>query len=112
MKITVMTMITTLKTHVIARSRMIAILWGEQGIFTTLLESGNPLLSMRTAGSMSVERAAKPIKESILSKEHNILLDEKGATLFRAAHNLRMLHKTIQSIKGTIEYMMDTLCNI
>ena len=64
---------------------------------------------MKTAGSMSVERAAKPIKESILSKEHNILLDEKGATLFRAAHNLRMLHKTIQSIKGRVYSVISKL---
>jgi len=63
---------------------------------------GKPLLSMRTAGSMSVERAAKTVKESILSKEHNLLSDEKGTTLFRAAQNHRMLHNAIQSIKGRV----------
>ena len=49
-----------------------------------------------------VECAAKPIKESILSKKRNLLSDEKGATLFRAAQNLRMLHKARQSIKDRV----------
>ena len=66
------------------------------------LRVGNPLLSMNTAGSKSVERAAKPIKESILSKKRNLLSDEKKATIFRAAQNLRMLHKARQSIKGRV----------
>jgi len=64
---------------------------------------GKPLLSMKIAGSMPVERAVKPIKEGILSpKRGNLISDEKGATLFRAAHNLRMLYKARQSIKGRV----------
>ena len=41
------------------------------------LRVGKPLLSMKTAGYMSVERATKSIKESILSKKCNLLSDEK-----------------------------------
>jgi hypothetical protein len=47
-----------------------------------------PLLSMRTAGSIDVERKVKPLKHQILSKTRNRLQDYKGVAYFRAKENL------------------------
>ena len=52
-----------------------------------------PLLSMRTVGSIDVERRVKPIKDSILTKKRNRLKDPKGVALFRASENLNHLMK-------------------
>lgn len=48
-----------------------------------------PLLSMRTVGSIDVERRIKPVKENILTKKRNRLLDPKGVALYRASENLK-----------------------
>ena len=40
-----------------------------------------PLLSMRTVGSIDVERRVKPIKHTILTKKRNRLKDPKGIAL-------------------------------
>lgn len=48
-----------------------------------------PLLSMRTVGSIDVERRIKPIKHKILTKERNRLLDPKGIALYCASENLK-----------------------
>jgi hypothetical protein len=48
-----------------------------------------PLLSMRTVGSIDVERRVKPLKYNILTKKRNRLLDPKGVCLFRASENLK-----------------------
>lgn len=61
-----------------------------------------PLLSMRTTGSIDVERVAKPFKNNILRKDRNRLSDGKGRVLFRAAQNLRYLMKAKAELKGTI----------
>ena len=45
---------------------------------------GRPLMSMRTAGLMDVERVVKPIKHMILTKQRNRLGDDNGVVLFRA----------------------------
>ena len=52
-----------------------------------------PLLSMRTVGSIDVERRIKPIKHTILTKKRNRLQDPKGVALFRASENLRHIMK-------------------
>ena len=52
-----------------------------------------PLLSMRTVGSIDVERLAKPLKHKLLTKERNCLRDDKGIILFCAGQNLRQLMK-------------------
>ena len=61
-----------------------------------------PLLSMRTTGSIDVERVAKPFKHHLLRKERNRLSDEKGVVLFRASQNLRHLMKAKQELKGKL----------
>ncbi len=48
-----------------------------------------PLLSMGTVGSMDCERRAKALKNTILTKERNKLLDPTGVALLRSHENLR-----------------------
>ena len=48
-----------------------------------------PLLSMGTVGSMDCERRAKPLKNTILTKERNRLSDPTGVALLRGYENLR-----------------------
>ncbi len=57
------------------------------------LKVAKPLLSMRTVGSIDVERRIKPIKHSILTKKRNRLLDPKGVALYRASENLKHIMK-------------------
>ena len=52
-----------------------------------------PLLSMRTVGSMVVERRIKPIKHTIMTKDRNRLEDPKGVILYRASENLNHIMK-------------------
>ena len=52
-----------------------------------------PLLSMRTVGSMDVERRIKPIKQDILTKKRNRLYDGNGVALYRASENLKHIMK-------------------
>ena len=52
-----------------------------------------PLLSMRTVGSMDVERRVKPIKYEILTKKRNRLQDPKGVALYRTSENLKHIMK-------------------
>ena len=61
-----------------------------------------PLLSMRTTGSIDVERVAKPFKHHLLRKDRNRLSDGKGVVLFRASQNLRHLMKAKQELKGKL----------
>ena len=61
-----------------------------------------PLLSMRTTGSIDVERAAKPYKNSMITRDRNRLSDEKGIVLFRGGRNLKHLAKAKMELKGTV----------
>ena len=61
-----------------------------------------PLLSMRTTGSIDVERVAKPFKHNILRKDRNRLSDEKGRILFPAAQNMRYLVKVKMTLKEKV----------
>ena len=63
---------------------------------------GKRLLSMKSVGSMDVERMAKPFKHSILTKDRNALSNEKGIVLFRAGQNLKHLHHANKAIKGKV----------
>ena len=61
---------------------------------------GKRLLSMKSVGSMDVERTAKPFKHCILTKDRNKLGEEKGIVMFRAGQNLKHLHHARIAIKG------------
>ena len=62
------------------------------------LKVAKPLLSMRTVGSIDVERRIKPIKKEILTKKRNRLQDPKGVALFRASENLKHIMKAKKSL--------------
>ena len=61
-----------------------------------------PLLSMRTIGSIDVERRIKPIKHNILTKKRNCMGDPKGVALFRASENLRHIMKAKKQLAKKI----------
>jgi hypothetical protein len=63
---------------------------------------GKCLLSMKSVGSMDVERTAKPFKHCILTKDRNTLSEEKGIVLFRAGQNLKHLYHARNTIKGKV----------
>ena len=56
---------------------------------TFYLKVAKPLLSMRTTGSIDVERRIKPLKHNIVTKKRNRLKDPKGVMLLRAGENLK-----------------------
>ncbi len=60
------------------------------------------LLSMKSVGSMDVERTAKHFKHYMLSKNRNRLSDERGVVMFRAGQNLKHLHRAWESIHGKV----------
>ena len=53
------------------------------------LKVAQPLLSMRTTGSIDVERRIKPLKHNIMTKKSNRLKDPKGISLLRGQENLK-----------------------
>jgi 2-polyprenyl-3-methyl-5-hydroxy-6-metoxy-1,4-benzoquinol methylase len=67
--------------------------FGSNNIFYIMMVA-RPLLSMRTVGSMDVERMVKPIKHTIMTKHRNRRLkDPKGVALFRLSENLKHIMK-------------------
>jgi hypothetical protein len=50
-------------------------------------------MSIRTVGSIDVERRIKPVKNDILSKTRNRLSDSKATVLYRTSENLNHLMK-------------------
>ncbi len=70
------------------------------------------LLSMKSAGSMDVERVAKPFKHSILTKDRNALSNEKGIVLFRAGQNLKHLHHACEVIRGKVYGGVSIHCDL
>ena len=48
---------------------------------------------MRTTGSISVERAAKPMKNNVMIKTRGRLMKEKGLVMLRAGLNMRLLER-------------------
>jgi hypothetical protein len=63
---------------------------------------GKQLLSMKSVGSMDVERMAKPFKHCILTKDRNAVSNEKGIVLSRAGQNLKHLYHAREVIKGKV----------
>ena len=70
--------------------------FGSNNLFYILV--ARPLLSMRTVGSMDVERKVKPVKEKILTKYRNRLKDPKGVALFRLRENLNHIMEAKKSL--------------
>ena len=62
------------------------------------LKVAKPLLSMRTVGSIDVERRIKPIKHTILTKKRNCLSDAKEIVFFCASENLKHIAKAKNSL--------------
>ena len=62
------------------------------------LKVAKPLLSLRTVGSIDVERSVKPLKNSILTKDRNRLGDSKAIVLMCTRENL----KHIMNAKKTL----------
>lgn len=61
-----------------------------------------PLLSMKTTGSISVERAAKPLKNKVATNERNRLGTDKRSLLLRVGINLRLKALSLKESAGTI----------
>ena len=57
------------------------------------------LLSIRTEGSISVERVAKPLKNKVLTKERNRLGTGRAELLLRAGLNLNFIRAAKQDLK-------------
>jgi len=64
------------------------------------LEIAKPLLSVRITGSMTVERVAKPLKNSVMTKERSQLGTAKAEMLLRVGLNLRFLHEAKEKIRA------------
>jgi hypothetical protein len=61
-----------------------------------------PLLSIKTTGSNSIERVAKPLKRRVATKERNRLSNDKATMLLRAEMNLRLKKESFDSTKRTL----------
>ena len=59
---------------------------------TFYLKVAQPLLSMRTTGSIDVERRIKPLKHNIMTKKRNRLKDPKGISLLRGQEQENLKH--------------------
>jgi hypothetical protein len=73
--------------------------FGDDNTMEYFKEIVQPLLSMRTTGSIAVERVAKPLKNSIETKSRNRLEAEKGAQLLKAGLDLRFLKEAGKAMK-------------
>ena len=62
------------------------------------LKVAKPLLSMRTTGSIDVERRIKPLKHNIITKKCPRLQDLKGICYLRASENLTHVMKAKKSL--------------
>ena len=75
--------------------------WWESWARSSLLYKtcARPLMSLRSCGSMTVERAAKPLKNCVYSKSRERLGYGKASALLRAGLNLRFLQQTKMAMK-------------
>ena len=72
-------------------------------LYTVLIE---PLLSLRTTGSITVERIAKPMKHSVLEKHRNRLGIVKAELLLRVGLNLRALLARSKVLKANVRVVL------
>ena len=56
------------------------------------------LMSIRTEGSISVERVAKPLKNKVWTNERNRLGPGNAAMMLRVGLNLRFLYESNQTL--------------
>ena len=64
------------------------------------LKVAKPLLSLRSSGSMIVERVAKPLKNSVFNKFRRRLTRQRASKLLRCGLNLRFLVETKMAMKS------------
>jgi len=69
-----------------------------------------PLLSVRSTGSIVVERVAKPMKNDVLSKFRQRLGEERAEMCLRAGMNLGFLMNSRAEIRGQKIKKTDTTC--
>lgn len=58
------------------------------------------LVSISTAGSINVERAAKPLKNNVLTKLRNSMGHKAAEICLRAGMNLRLMHAQKTGLKA------------
>ena len=66
-----------------------------------------PLLSIKTTGSISVERVAKPLKNNVVEKHRNRLNLDSRALLLRVELNLRLKRESLRSVKAAFGKEVD-----
>ena len=71
--------------------------WASTEPLYTLI--GKPLMSLRTTGSMTVERVAKPLKNSVCTKSRRRLKPKVASILLRTGLNLRFLVESKMRMK-------------
>ena len=62
---------------------------------------------MKTTGSTSVERAAKPLKNKVADKSRNRSSKDKRTVLLRVGLNLRLQRQSMQSAKAALGKVLD-----
>ena len=63
---------------------------------------------MKTTGSISVERAAKPLKNKVADKSRNRNSKDKRTVLLRVRLNLRLKRESLQSVKAALGKVLDS----
>jgi hypothetical protein len=66
-----------------------------------------PLLSIKTTGSISVERVAKPLKNNVVHKYRNRLNLDSRALLLRVGMNLCLKKESMRSMKAALGKAVD-----
>jgi hypothetical protein len=63
---------------------------------------------MKTTGSISVERAAKPLKNKVADKTRNrYSKDSKRTVLLRCGLNLRLKRESLEAVKAALGKVVD-----
>jgi hypothetical protein len=67
-----------------------------------------PLLSMKTTGSIPVERAAKPLKNKVADRTRNSYSkDSKRTVLLLCGLNLRLKRESLEAVKAALGKLVD-----
>jgi hypothetical protein len=64
---------------------------------------------MKTIGSISVERAAKPLQNKVADKSRNRNSKDKCTVLLRVGLSLRLKRDSLKSVKATLGKALDPL---